>query len=461
MNTPRFPHPLVLLVGCIIVAAALTYLLPAGQFDRIEDPENGRKVVVAGTYHRVEQAPVSPFDAVVSVPKGLIDAAAVVFFVFLVGGAFAVVDKTGVLRTAVEWLVLKLGGRDWVVIVVASLMFAAGGAFENMQEEIIALVPVLLLLSRRMGWDPLTAAAMSVGAAAVGSSFSPVNPFQVLIAQHVAELPQGSAAGFRVVFLAIALTVWIAGTIRYARRSQAAAAAAESVEGAVSVAESVEAEEHREIGGARAAAILALVALTFAVFVLSVTNYHWDFDRLAAIFFVMGVIAGIIGGLGIGGTAEAYVEGFRSMAFAGILIGFARAISVVLSDGLVIDTIVYGLSMPLAGLPSMLSGLGMMLVHMVIHVPVPSMSGQAVLTMPVLVPLSDLLSIPRQATVLAYQYGAGLTELITPTNGALMAILAAAGVRFEHWIKFTLPLFAILFALGFIAVAIAIAIGLQ
>lgn len=461
MNTPRFPHPLVLLVGCIIVAAALTYLLPAGQFDRIEDPENGRKVVVAGTYHRVEQAPVSPFDAVVSVPKGLIDAAAVVFFVFLVGGAFAVVDKTGVLRTAVEWLVLKLGGRDWVVIVVASLMFAAGGAFENMQEEIIALVPVLLLLSRRMGWDPLTAAAMSVGAAAVGSSFSPVNPFQVLIAQHVAELPQGSAAGFRVVFLAIALTIWIAGTIRYARKSQAAAAAVEAVEGAVPVAAPVEAEEHREIGGARAAAILVLVALTFAVFVLSVTNYHWDFDRLAAIFFVMGVIAGIIGGLGIGGTAEAYVEGFRSMAFAGILIGFARAISVVLSDGLVIDTIVYGLSMPLAGLPAMLSGFGMMLVHMVIHVPVPSMSGQAVLTMPVLVPLSDLLAIPRQATVLAYQYGAGLTELITPTNGALMAILAAAGVRFEHWIKFTLPLFAILFALGFVAVAIAIGLGLQ
>ena len=204
-----------------------------------------------------------------------------------------------------------------------------------------------------------------------------------------------------------------------------------------------------------------MIAVTFAIFVWSVTALHWDFDRLSAIFFVMGIAAGFIGGLGISGTAEAYVEGFRSMAFAALLIGFARAISVVLTEGQVIDTIVYGLSMPLAGLPAIVSGLGMMAVHVVIHVPVPSVSGQAVLTLPVLVPLSDLLHIPRQATVLAYQYGAGLCELITPTNGALMAILAAAGVRFEHWLRFTLPLFALLFVLGFAAVATAIVVGLR
>jgi uncharacterized ion transporter superfamily protein YfcC len=148
------------------------------------------------------------------------------------------------------------------------------------------------------------------------------------------------------------------------------------------------------------------------------------------------------------------------MAFAGILIGFARAISVVLSEGQVIDTIVVALSTPLARLPAVLSGLGMMLLHTVVHVPVPSVSGQAVLTMPILVPLSDLLGITRQATVLAYQYGAGLCEIVTPTNGALMAVLAAAGVRFEHWLRFVAPLFLVLFALGFVAVAAAIAIGL-
>jgi uncharacterized ion transporter superfamily protein YfcC len=188
---------------------------------------------------------------------------------------------------------------------------------------------------------------------------------------------------------------------------------------------------------------------------------HWDFDGLATIFFVLGVVAGLVGGLGVEGTAEAYVEGFRSMAFAGILIGFARAISVVLADGHVIDTIVNGLSTPLQGLPAVVSGLGMMIMHTVVHVPVPSVSGHAVLTMPILVPLSDLLGITRQATVLAYQYGAGLCEIVTPTNGALMAVLAAAGVRFEHWLRFVLPLFLILFALGFVAVAAAIATNLR
>jgi uncharacterized ion transporter superfamily protein YfcC len=455
MEKLRFPHPLVLHVACIAVGAALTYLLPAGQFERVEDPENGRKVVVAGTYHRVEQAPVDPVEAVVAIPKGLVDASLVVFFVFLVGGAFAVVDKTGVLRHAVEWLLARLGGRDWLVVIVVSLLFAAGGAFENMQEEIIALVPVLLLLTRRMGWDPLTAAAMSVGAAAVGSSFSPYNPFQVLIAQHVAELPQASGALFRLVFLAVALSIWIFATLRYARRARVAPPA----DGAA--VELVEEEEPAPpISNARAVAILAIVAATIAVFVWSVTLLHWDFDRLAAIFFAMGIAVGLVGGLGLEGTAEGYVEGFRSMAFAGILIGFARAISVVLSDGHVIDTIVYGLSLPLQGMPAILSGLGMMILHALVHVPVPSVSGQAVLTMPVLVPLSDLLGITRQATVLAYQYGAGLCELVTPTNGGLLAVLAAAGVRFEHWLKFTVPLALVLFALGFVAVAIAIAIGL-
>jgi uncharacterized ion transporter superfamily protein YfcC len=459
MEKLRFPHPLVLLIGCIVVAAALTYLLPAGEFERREDPDTGRKVVVAGTYHRVEQQPVNPFEAVVAIPKGLVDAALVVFFVFLVGGAFAVVDKTGVLRRAVEWLVAHVGGRDWLVVVVVSLLFAAGGAFENMQEEIIALVPVLLLLARRMGWDPLTAAAMSVGSAAVASSFSPYNPFQVLIAQHVAELEQGSGWQFRLVFLALALAVWILATLRHARRVRRALAEAEA---AGAAAEAVaEPEPDSAVGGARAAAILTIVAATFAVFVWSVTSLHWDFDRLATIFFVMGVVAGLVGGLGVEGTAEAYVEGFRSMAFAGILIGFARAISVVLADGHVIDTIVNGLSTPLQGLPAVVSGLGMMIMHTVVHVPVPSVSGHAVLTMPILVPLSDLLGITRQATVLAYQYGAGLCEIVTPTNGALMAVLAAAGVRFEHWVRFVLPLFLILFALGFVAVAAAIATNLR
>jgi uncharacterized ion transporter superfamily protein YfcC len=179
------------------------------------------------------------------------------------------------------------------------------------------------------------------------------------------------------------------------------------------------------------------------------------------VFFVMGVVAGLVGGLGVGGTAESFVDGFRAMAYAGLLIGFARAITVVLQHGKIIDTVVNALFTPLANVPVLASAGGMMVVHTLVHFPVPSASGQAVLTMPVLVPLADLLGMARQVVVLAYQYGAGMCEMVTPTNGALMAILAATGVPYEKWMKMILPLWAALFALGFVAVAVAIAMGLR
>ena len=182
---------------------------------------------------------------------------------------------------------------------------------------------------------------------------------------------------------------------------------------------------------------------------------------MSALFFLMGVAAGLIGGLRLAGTAEAFVEGFKSMAYAALLIGFARAIYVVLDQGRIVDTIVYTLFAPIALLPVDLSALGMMVVQAVVHFPVPSVSGQAVLTLPVLVPLSDLLGLSRQVTVLAYQYGAGLCALLTPTNGALMAILATAGVRYEQWLKFALPLVLALFVLGMIAIYAGISVNLK
>lgn len=448
-----FPHPLTLMVACIAIAAALSWVLPAGQFGRRDDPVTGRSVVVPGTYHAVPATPVGPFGAVLAIPKGLADAASVVFFVFLVGGAFAVVDQTGALRQGVNWLARRLARRDVLVVAIACVAFATAGALENMQEEIIALVPALLLLARRLGFDELTAAAMSVGAAAVGSAFSPINPFQVQIAQKLSQLPLLSGARFRLVFLALALVLWIGGTLRHARRARTAPVALPAAAD----------DPADEVGaaGARQGIVLALVLVTFAVFVYGVLRLGWDFDQMAALFFVLGVVAGLIGGLGVNGTAEAFVGGFRSMAFAALLIGFARAIFVVLRDGSIIDTIVNGLFTPIAGLPLALSALGMLAVQTVVHFPVPSVSGQAVLTMPLLVPLSDLLGLSRQVMVLTYQYGAGLCELITPTNGALMAILAAYGVRYERWLRFVLPLYAALLALAVVAVMLGIAIGLR
>ena len=443
----KFPHPLSLLFVCVVLAATLTWVLPAGQYDRHKDEATGRDVVTAGTYRPAVPNPISPFDALVALPKGMADAGSVIFFVFLIGGAFTVVDKTGALRALVDVLVTKSEGRGMLVIPIVALLFATLGALENMQEEIIALIPVLLLLTRRLNLDSLVAVAVSAGSAAVGASFSPLNPFQVLIAQKLAQLPPGSGAAFRTAFLLVAVAVWIAATMRFAARTRIA----QGQEGAEPV-------PSVPLHG-RNLAILATVALSFAVFVIGIMKFGWDFDQLSAPFVAMGIVAGLVGGLGVAGTSLAFAEGFASMASAAMLIGIARAISFVLDQGHVIDTLVHSMATPLEALPSYASALGMLILHVGIHIPVPSVSGQAALTMPVLIPVGDLVSVSRQTVVLAYQYGAGLTDLITPTNGGMMAVLAAANVPYEKWVRFTLPLFGALLALGAVAVTLAVATG--
>lgn len=452
MARAGFPHPLTLLTACIFAAAICSYVLPAGEYDRRADPVTGRDVVVAGTYHHVERRHVGPFEALVAIPRGLADAGSVVFFVFLAGGAFTVVDETGALRQGVGWLVRRLASREALVIPIVSLAFAIGGALENMSEEIIALVPVLLLVTRRLGFDPLTAVAISIGAAGVGAAFSPINPFQVQIAQKLAGLPLLSGSAFRVAIMAVALIGWIWGTWRHARRTRIVPEAGSEAD----------LDGPTEPGGrtGRHAIVLALVLAAFAMFVFGIMRLGWDFDQMAALFFAMGLSSGIVGGLGVGGTARGFVTGFTSMTYAAMLIGFARAIFVVLNQGRIIDTLVNALVAPLQHMPVALSALGMMVVQSAVHAPVPSVSGQAVLTMPVLVPMSDLIGLSRQVVVLAYQYGAGLMELITPTNGALMAVTAGAGVKYGDWLQFAVPLFATLLALGGVAIVIAIAIGL-
>jgi uncharacterized ion transporter superfamily protein YfcC len=377
------------------------------------------------------------------------DAASVIFYVFLVGGAFAVVERTGALGELVNRLVRGMEGRGLWVIPIVGFVFGWAGVLIQMQEELIAFVPVLLLLTRRLGFNALTAVAMSLGASAVGAAFSPINPFQVGIAQKVAGLQLLSGWQFRSVFLVLAWMIWTAGTMRFASRTRVAPAPPEPDGPGGTTA------------GPRQAVVLAIVVATFVAFVVGVTEFGWDFDQLSGLFFLMGVAAGLVGRLGVSGTADGYVEGFRSMAFAGLLIGFARAIYVVLNEGHVVDTIVHGLFTPIAALPTTLSALGMMGVHALVHVPVPSTSGQAVLTMPLLVPLSDLIGLSRQVTVLAYQYGAGLCELLTPTNGALMAMLAASGVRYETWIRFVGPVLAALAVLGAVGLGAAVATGLR
>ena len=453
MKKYSFPHPLTLLIAFIFIATILSYFIPAGQFDRQVDEATGREVVISGSYHKVDPAPVGFFEAMVAIPRGMIEASDVIFLVFLIGGAFTVVDETKALKRGVTWLTTKLQGKEILIIVLVSIFFAIGGALENMQEEIIPLIPVLIILTNSLGFKPLVAVSMSAGPAFIAASFSPMNPFQVGIAQKLAQLPLLSGGGFRMIFLVIAVGLWIFWTIRYAYKNRIPITSADSFRD-----QKMEVENN---GVIRSNLILLLVVVTFAIMGYGILELGWDFNQMSAVFFIMGLVAGLVGKLGLSGTAEAYIRGFKEMAFAGLLIGFARAIYVVLEDGLIIDSIVYGLFTPISELPVQLSAIGMLFAHIFMHVPVPSVSGQAVLTMPLLVPLSDLIGLSRQVTILAYQFGAGLTDLITPTNGALMAILAAAGIRYDEWFGYMFKKFLALVGIGIIAILVAISIGLN
>ncbi len=432
----RLPHPLVLLLGGVAIAAVLTWILPAGEYQRRADPASGRQIVIPGTYARTAAAPVRPAAAVMAVPRGIVAGAEIILVVLLVGGSYALLDSTGALGRLVGSLVGSTQ-RPQLIVIAVSLFFATFGALENMHEEIIALIPTLILLSRRLGFGAVTALAMSVGAAVVGSAFGPTNPFQSGIALKIAELPALSMGLLRFGLLGATVAVWIVWTLVMAKRDD--------------VKHDPATVEH-EPASRRDYVLLALAVIPFAPYVYGVLELDWGFNELSALFLIAGFAIGMVSGLTLSGAAAAFLKAMETMLAASLFIGVARAISVVLTDGRIIDTIVHGLSIPLSHTSGSVAALLMIPVQALLHVAVPSASGQAVLTMPIMAPLSDLLGISRDASVLAYQTGGGLMDMITPTNGALLAMLLSAKVSYGRWCRFAVP--------GALMVAIVGAIGI-
>ena len=433
------PQPLVLLLGGVALAAALTWILPAGQYQRHLDPETGREVVVAGTYATVEAAPVGPARAVLAVPRGIVAGADVILVVLFVGGAFALLESTGALGRLVSSLVGRTR-RPRMVVVAVSLAFASLGALEGMYDEVIALVPVLVVLSRGLGFGSVTAMGMSLGAAVVGSAFGPTNPFQTGIALRFAEMPPMSQPGLRFGLLLASVAVWIAWTVMMTSRDDVRPPVAPVA---------VEPATRRDV------VLLALALLPFIPYVIGVLRFDWGFNELSGLFLVGAFAIGLTAGLGVSGTAVQWLKGMEGMLAAALLVGVARAMSVVLTDGRVLDTIVYGLAAPLAYVPGALAGILMVPIQALLHVPVVSTSGQAVLTMPIMAPLADLLGVSRDAAVIALQTGSGLMDMITPTSGALLAMLFRAQLPFGRWLRFAVPGALLVAVVGVVGIVLA------
>lgn len=450
----KMPHTFVLLFCIAVVAGLLTYVIPAGSYDRIDF--EGRQIVDPATYHAVDATPATLFQVLKAFPKGLEQAAAIVFFIFIVGGSFFVVQKSGAIDAGIAAAVRKTSNKGILIIPILSIVFAFGGGIYGMAEECLPFIPALVILCISLGYDSMTGAAIALVATCSGFTGAFLNPFTVGVAQGIAELPLFSGLGFRLVVFSVMVAITITYLILYCLRIKKNPE--KSLMHEIDKKREINLDLNNTKFTAQHKIILLVVLATFALLVFGVLKYGWYIQEISGLFFGMAIIVGIISRRGLNQLAEDFLEGCALLAYGALVVGMARGILVIFTDSNVIDTIIWGMANAIQGLPSTITSIGIYVAQIIISAIVPSGSGMAALTMPVLSPLADIVGVTRQTTVLAYQFADGFTNVITPLSGYFMAGLALAGIPYQKWIKWIMPLAAIWWVAGGIFVVIADAI---
>ncbi len=446
----RFPDSLVLIFTLILLAQGASCVLPAGEFER-----DGQRVV-PGTYHLVDAEPLPPIAFLTSIPAGLAAAQEIIFFVFLVGGVIGVVRSTGAIEAAIGWTIARLGSRPVWLVGGAVGLFALGASTVGMAEEYMPFVPILVTMCLALRLDAVVAVGIIYVGAGVGYACAAFNPFTVLIAQDIAGVTLTSGQAPRWVLLVVCGAVGVHHILRYAARVRTDPAA--SLVADVDYSDGFTLPDDRRLT-MRRWTVLAVLAGGIGLFVWGVAARGWYLTELSAVFLAIGLIAAVVAGVTPNRAARAFLGGAAAMTATALLIGFARTIEVVLTDARVIDTIVYGLAQPLAALPSHAAALGMLAVQTTANLFIPSGSGQAYVTMPIMAPLADLTGVTRQTAVLAYQFGDGFTNMLIPTNALLMGMLALGRIPYQRWITFVVPLLAKLYLIAAVVLVAAVQFG--
>jgi len=475
----RVPHVFVLLSLVILICAAATWVVPSGQFERQEREVQGvtRNLVVPGTFEGVPKhislqgavlgedvpghaSPVGLMGVLSAIPRGMEAAADIIFFIFMIGGVFGILERTGVITATVGGLLKGLEGRGAVLTVVLMTVIAVGGSTLGMGEEFIPLVPIFVLVARKLGYDAIYGVAMVEVAGQVGFAASTTNPFTVCVAQGIAELPLHSGLSLRLIFLVCALTVACIHMLRYGRRIQA--------DRRHSLVADVPEAWHDHADGTDAATpafrrshalILVTSTLIFAFIVYAVQHHHWWMAEMGGGFLLMGLVAAVVARLSLEQSVKAFVKGLEDMVVAALVVGVARGIAVVLQDGLIMDTVVNGAATLLLQVPRYVAVVGMLGFESALNLFIPSGSGQAAVSMPLMAPLSDLIGVSRQTAVFAFTCGDGFSNMVIPTSGILMAMLGLARVPYGRWLRFMLPLFGQLLVLSVVFLVMAVVLG--
>ena len=453
----KTPHTFVILVAIIIIAAIATYLIPAGEFTRFKDAATGKTLVEAGSYHRIASNPLNPLLIPSAIYTGIVKSASTITFMLIIRGAFEVITSTGALTALCKKLSKTFSKHKYAVIPVFLTLFSIFGFTMGMSSEVMIFVPIGITLALFLGLDKVTGTAMIALGAAVGFTAGILNPFNVGVAQDIAELPLFSGMAYRIVILVILLVATSAYIIIYAKK--VAANPEKSVIYGIQEDTEYTFEDVSDSISKSQIAVLVIMAAGFGILIYGLSKKGWYFEEMSGLFIFMGIACGLVSGYGPSRIAKEFGNGAKGIVVGCLIIGIARTVEVILSDAKILDTIVYGIVNIVNVMPGSIKAVGMFICQSLINCVIVSGTGQAAVTMPLMVPVSDLVGISRQTAVLAFQLGDGFSNSVLPMSSSLMGYLAVSKIPYSKWLKFMMPLFLIWTALGCLFMLGALIIG--
>lgn len=449
----KIPDVFAIVFGLILLAALATWLLPGGEYERRRELVGGseRIVLVDGTYRTIDSRPqiLEVFTAPI---KGFLKLAEIIAFIFIVGGAFFMFNETGAIAAGIHRLVRLLKNREFWVIPIVMTLFSFFGAAFGMCEEAMPFALIFVPLALALGYDSLVGVSLTFLAAGVGFAGAFFNPFTLQIAQGLAGIPPLSGMGYRVLVWCLVTAFTITWVMIYAARIKRDPKRSPMYDlDQVRRQEIAEQQQAAARFHWRHGICLACLLIGIVFMILGVILWGWYIQELAGLFFAMGLAAGVAGGLGPNQLARSFVAGCKDIASAALVVGFAGGIIVILEDGRIMDTILYGLASATARLPPLLAADVQYGLQMALNFFIPSGSTKAALTMPLMAPLADLSGITRQTAVLAYQLGDGFTNMIIPTSGVTVGTLGLAKIPYERWFRWNIKM-----QLAFVALSLAL-----
>jgi uncharacterized ion transporter superfamily protein YfcC len=450
----RMPHAITMLFGIIMLVTILTYILPAGSYERVI--VDGRSTVVPNSYQTIESTPVNLLDMFTAIPLGFNTAAEIIFIVLSGGIMFGFMEKSKAVENAVGTLIKNLGlERKYLIIVIMTFIYGLLGVAVGYENN-IAMVPIAAVLSLALGGDLILAAGISVGAMTIGFGLSPINPYTVGTGHRLAELPMFSGAPLRSVLCFLGLSAMAYYNVRYFKKINRDPSKSLGIglnTDNLSLSKPI---DHYSLTPNNWSVIgifiLGLCAILYGVF-----NLNWHINELSAVFLIIALLCGIVSRMSATAMSETVLQSVALAAPGAFMVGFATTIKVLMEMGNIGDTISYQLASVLEGMPLYASAISMSISQSVINFFIPSGSGQALATLPVMLPLGESLGLSRQITILAFQIGDGLSNLVNPTLGGLIAMLSMCRVPIDRWIRFIFPVLLTLFALAMVMVIIAVA----